>query len=74
MDYIYFLSFKKNTEAQYASHLKKHIIPLKYDDHKPSGWLGLMINSLLYYDVRTEQSLINNLPEIKKALDERINM
>ena len=58
------------TEAQYASHLKKHIIPLKYDNHKPSGWLGIMINNLLYYDVRTEQSLMDNFSEIKKAVDE----
>ena len=64
------LFFLPYTEAQYASTLNVPIIPLRYQHgYKPRGWLGLLINSLLYYEVHSESSLIENLPEIKNALD-----
>ncbi|XP_072048271.1 uncharacterized protein [Amphiura filiformis] len=56
-------------EAQYAFFLKRPIIILKYDDHTPDGWLGLQINSLLYYDVQTEEAMMTNLPKIKEQLN-----
>ena len=58
------------TEAQYASHRNVPIIPLKYEeDFNASDWLGLLISSTLYYDVHSDESLMRNLPDIKKALD-----
>ncbi|XP_072022082.1 uncharacterized protein [Amphiura filiformis] len=56
-------------EAQYAFFLKKPIVILKYDRHTPTGWLGLQINNLLYYDVQTEEAMMGNLPKIKEQLD-----
>ncbi|XP_072047262.1 uncharacterized protein [Amphiura filiformis] len=56
-------------EAQYAFFLKKPIVILKYDRHTPTGWLGLQINNLLYYDVQTEEAMMKNLPKIKEQLD-----
>ena len=58
-------------EAQYAANKKKHIVPLKYEDHEPSGWLGIMINALLYYDVSTDAAMLTNLPNIIRALDNK---
>ena len=57
------------SEAQYASHLQRHIIPLKYEEYQPTGWLGLMINSLLYYEVQTDELMMKNLPKIIKAIE-----
>ncbi|XP_072026918.1 uncharacterized protein [Amphiura filiformis] len=51
-------------ELNYADLKKKRLIPLKYDDHNPSGWLGLLIGSLLYYDVRTDEALDDNFDAI----------
>ena len=58
-------------EAQYAQSLQKNIIPLKCEEYKPTSWLGLMINALLYYDVQTEESMMGNLPAIKRALEKQ---
>ncbi|XP_072027842.1 uncharacterized protein [Amphiura filiformis] len=55
-------------EAQYAKYKGKPIIPLKFDKHSPDGWLGLLICSLLYYDVQTENSMSANLPGIIKDI------
>ncbi|XP_072020954.1 uncharacterized protein [Amphiura filiformis] len=55
-------------EAQYASFCKKPIVPLKYDDHTPRGWLGILINPLLYHDVRTDSAMMASLPKIKEDL------
>ncbi|XP_072036783.1 uncharacterized protein [Amphiura filiformis] len=51
-------------EAQYASYKGKPIIPLKFDDHKPDGWLGLLICSVLYHDVQSVNAMFKNLPSI----------
>ncbi|XP_072047265.1 uncharacterized protein [Amphiura filiformis] len=56
-------------EAQYAFFLKRPIVILKYDRHTATGWLGLQINNLLYYDVQTEEAMMGNLPKIKEQLD-----
>ena len=37
-------------EAMYANQLKKPIIPLKMEEYKPDGWLGLLMGVKLYYD------------------------
>ncbi|XP_072024281.1 uncharacterized protein [Amphiura filiformis] len=60
-------------EAQYADFLNKDIIRLQYDSSKPSDWLGLMICNMLYYDVRTEEAMVKSLPEIIKAIDEKLS-
>ena len=57
------------TEAEYASYLDKPIIPLQYDDCKPTGLMALMINAHESYDVMTEKLLIDNLPKIKQAVE-----
>ena len=59
------------TEAQYARDQGRLIIPLKYEDYRPSGWLGFMINSMLYYDVRTDEAMMESLPSIMKRLDKK---
>ncbi|XP_072045722.1 NLR family CARD domain-containing protein 4-like [Amphiura filiformis] len=61
------ISCKK--EAQYGAFLQRRIIPLKYEDYQPTGWLGLMINSLLYYEVHTDEIMMENLPKIIKAIE-----
>ncbi|XP_072051221.1 uncharacterized protein [Amphiura filiformis] len=58
-------------ELQYAASERKHIVPLKYEDYKPSNWLGLLINSLLYYEVHTNEAMLKNLPNIIRALDKK---
>ena len=37
-------------EAMYANQLKKPIIPIKLDEYKPNGWLGILMGVKLYYD------------------------
>ena len=44
------------------------MIPLKYEKYTPTGWLGILVNAHLYYDVQTDESLMKNLPEIIKAI------
>ena len=57
-------------EAEYATKTNKHIIPLKYEkDFEPTGWLGLLMGSELYYLVHSDEDLMSNLPKIKQALD-----
>ncbi|XP_072024411.1 uncharacterized protein [Amphiura filiformis] len=61
-------------EAQYADHLNKDLVVLKFDAHRPSDWLGIMICKEIYYDVTTEDAMMQNLPEIKKAIDEKLSL
>ena len=66
---------KSVAEAQYASKRQVPIIPLKYEKgFKESGWLGLLIGSLLYYQVDTDMALMNSLPKIKDALKKHIKL
>ena len=55
-------------EANYADKRKKRFIPLKYEDHDPSGWLGLLIGTLIYYDVSTVEALEKNFEAIVKDI------
>lgn len=64
----YYVTF---TEAQYASKCQKQIVPLKYENYEPSGWLGFMISQLLYYDVQTDEAMTEHLPSIIRAFDKR---
>ena len=67
------MSFLCFTEAQYAiNNCKKNIIPLRYEkDFKATGWLGLLIGSILYYEVHSDETMMANLPKIKQALNKR---
>ena len=49
------------SEAQYAYYLKKRIIPLRFEHCQPSGWLGLVISSELYYSATSDEELTRNL-------------
>ena len=60
--------FLISPEAQYAKSLKKTVIPLRYQNFQPSGWLGLMVKPLLYYNVETRVDLISNMPRILEAV------
>ncbi|EGD76009.1 hypothetical protein PTSG_00717 [Salpingoeca rosetta] len=40
------------TEAEYAYQLKKTIVPVRVDGYQPDGWLGAMLGTKLWYDVR----------------------
>jgi len=43
------------TEAIFAYHRHKVIIPLKVEaDYNPDGWLAAMIMDIIYYDFSTE--------------------
>lgn len=56
-------------EAQYATKLKKTIIPLRVQPkYSPDGWLGLLINQDLYFDV-SNPNLKEADPVIDKVLD-----
>ncbi|XP_072045055.1 NLR family CARD domain-containing protein 4-like [Amphiura filiformis] len=61
-------------EAQYGDYLKKPIIPLKYEEYQPTGWLGLLINPLLYYDVQTDETMMQELPKIVKAVEQKVSV
>ena len=58
-----------STEAQYANSLKKIVIPLRYQNFQPSGWLGLIVKPLLHYNVETRVYLRSNLPKILEAVE-----
>ncbi|CAG9460273.1 unnamed protein product [Pedinophyceae sp. YPF-701] len=40
-------------EAEYAFQLKKPIVPVRMEDWAPSGWLGVICGSRMYYDLFT---------------------
>ncbi|XP_072048610.1 uncharacterized protein [Amphiura filiformis] len=57
------------SEATYASYKYKPIIPLRFDEHKPDRWLGLIIGNLIYYDVQSENAMFKNLPKIIEEIE-----
>ncbi|XP_072045127.1 NLR family CARD domain-containing protein 4-like [Amphiura filiformis] len=70
----YQMSTSCKKEAQYGDYLKKPIIPLKYEEYQPTGWLGLLINPLLYYDVQTDETMMQELPKIIKDVEQKISV
>eukprot|EP00043_Microstomoeca_roanoka_P019989 m.233359 g.233359 ORF g.233359 m.233359 type:complete len:643 (+) comp17082_c6_seq9:129-2057(+) len=40
------------TEAEYAYQLRKKLIPVRVDGYQPDGWLGAMLGTKLWYDIR----------------------
>ena len=55
-------------EAEYAEQRKRRIIPLKYENHDPTGWLGLLIGRLIYHDVRSDEALEKSFEAIMKDI------
>ncbi|XP_072050695.1 uncharacterized protein [Amphiura filiformis] len=55
-------------ELGYANHRGIKLIPLRYEDYNPSGSLGFIINTLLYYDIKTDEDMMKNMPNIIKVL------
>ena len=61
-------------EADYSYQLAKKIVPLKAENFKPDGWLGMLLGSQLWYNFfdesKFEQQMealcIKNLTDIKK--------
>ena len=62
------LFIHSNIEANYADKRKKRIIPLKYENHDPTEWLGLLIGSLKYHDVRNDEALENSFDALVKDI------
>lgn len=68
----YRISDNCKREACYASALKKNIIPIRMQPkYKPDGWLGLLINQELFFDL-SSTTLKESDPIVEKVLD-RIN-
>lgn len=56
-------------EASYAFGEKKPIIPLLAEiGYKPTGWLGILVNSKLYYPITLPEHIQENAPKIVKDL------
>ena len=64
-----FVCCSKHTEAEYASFLDKPIIPLQFDDCKATGLMARIINEHEWYNVKTDESLVESLPKVKNALE-----
>ena len=64
----YVIILLSHIEAEHAINMKKRIIPLKYENHKPTGWLGLLIGSLKYHDVRSDEALEKSFDFIVKDI------
>ena len=62
--------FINHTEAEYANFLDKPIIPLKFDDCKPTGLMARLFYAHEPYDVKTEESFMENLPKVQKVLED----
>ncbi|XP_072036187.1 uncharacterized protein [Amphiura filiformis] len=55
-------------EAIYAKGIGKRIIPLKYENYNPDGWLGILLGDRLYYDVTSDQRLEDNFDNLVKEI------
>lgn len=60
------------SEAEYAFQLHKDIIPLMMDyRYKPNGWLGFIVGSKFWIDLRDRCKLDSNLDKLIKELGNR---
>ena len=61
-----------STEAEYAFQKNKTIIPLKVGtDFEPSGWLGPLIGTRLYYRMHTDELLLRHFLDLRRAIGDR---
>ena len=58
-----------STEAQYAQGCHKLIIPIRVEDHHPTSWLGIAINSLKYHNAKTDQEMMESIPQLIHELE-----
>lgn len=59
-------------EAEYAFQLHKDIIPLMMDyRYKPNGWLGFIVGSKFWIDLRDRYKLDTSLDKLIKELGNR---
>lgn len=48
------------TEAEYAFQQRKRIIPVIFEkSFKPTGWLGALLGTRLYFSVRLQNSILH---------------
>jgi hypothetical protein len=57
------------TEAEYAFQQKKRIIPLLMDQgYRPSGWLGALLGTKLYFNLSNKRELPSRMPALIKEI------
>ena len=54
MSKAYQASRNCRSEAEYAFTMKKPIIPIKMEEFQPEGWLGFILGSKLYFQMKKE--------------------
>jgi len=66
----YRLSANCRIEGEYSYSLKKPIIPLMMqDNYKPTGWLGALLGSKLWFKFSNENDLQTNLDQLVHEMD-----
>nr|KAG5691043.1 hypothetical protein BaRGS_021254 [Batillaria attramentaria] len=53
---------------EYAADLRKKIIPIRVQDYKPDGWLGLITAGESYYDFTDEKQFDAKFRELLSAV------
>lgn len=70
--FVFLFFFFWIVEAEYAFQLHKDIIPLMMDyRYKPNGWLGFIVGSKFWIDLRDRCKLDTNLDKLIKELGNR---
>lgn len=60
------------SEAEYAYQLRKDIIPLMMQrDYRPDGWLGMILGTKLWIDLRNNHNLVTGMEKLMKELGDR---
>ena len=60
------------SEAEYAYQLRKNIIPLMMQqNYKPDGWLGMIVGTKLWIDLRNSFNVEAAIEKLKKELGDR---
>ena len=60
------------SEAEYAYQLRKDIIPLMMQqNYKPDGWLGMIVGTKLWIDLRNSVNVEAAIGKLKKELGDR---
>jgi len=69
----YRLSANCRIEGEYSFSLKKPIIPLMMqDNYKPTGWLGALLGSKLWFKFSCENDLQSNFDQLLHELDRNL--
>ncbi|XP_072048355.1 uncharacterized protein [Amphiura filiformis] len=72
MSQHYYASTSCRQEAKYAAKKKKAMIPLIVEPgYEPDGWLDILIEANLYYNVSSDKELRANLAGVKKDIGSR---